>query len=135
MHLVFIVYYCAWCNFLTFFIWLAKVFAIVRAVQVIHWWVAIASSFCLLLREVVSKFLHDEKALFFIFQNYSSILGPIVGNQRRNRKQKTGNGNPIKTPYISGNGTLLYFRKLLIFQELKLEKKTKTFWQNLLYFG
>ena len=33
----------------------------------------------------------------------------------------SGNRNPPKIPYISGNGAFLYFRKLLIFQEVTFQ--------------
>ena len=40
----------------------------------------------------------------------------------------SGNADPEKIPFISGNGTFLYFRKLLTFQEVtfrapKMKKK------------
>ena len=34
-----------------------------------------------------------------------------------------GNGNPEKIPYISGNETFLYFRRLLIFQEVNFRAR------------
>ena len=35
----------------------------------------------------------------------------------------SGNGNPEKIFYISGNGTFLYFRKTLIFQEVTFRSR------------
>ena len=54
----------------------------------------------------IKKFLiFSQKKAFLIF--WGIELSYILGN-----------GDLEKIPYISGNGTFLYFRKLLIFQEV-----------------
>ena len=44
------------------------------------------------------------------------------------------NGNSEKIPCISGNGTFLYFRKLLIFQEVTFQARKKSTLKKLLIF-
>ena len=48
----------------------------------------------------------------------------------------SGNGNPEKILYISGNRTFLYFRKILIFQEVTFgtRKIKKTILKKVLIF-
>ena len=59
----------------------------------------------------------------------SSIKKSLIFFKKRAFIMFSGNGNPEKIPYISGNETFLYFRKLLIFQKITFQarKMKKTY--------
>ena len=77
----------------------------------------------------VKKFLFSQKKSFLIFQGTELLCISGNGNPKKTSyifsKESfsyiSGNDNFEKILHISGNGTFLCFRKLLIFQELSFQ--------------